>query len=425
MNYVNFTSNFSNFLHFRIMIFCCFLFSANDSIAQNKNQISIGTIDSVSSKVLNEDRKIWIHLPRSVQNKGFSQQKYPVVYLLDGDAHFSSVVGMIEELSEINGNTVCPEMIVVGIPNTNRTRDLTPTHSDIDLPFVNKSLSEQSGGGEKFVEFLEKELIPYIDSKYPTAPYKTLIGHSFGGLTVMNILTNHTGLFNAYVSIDPSMWWDHQKFLKQTTQTLATKNLQNVSLFLGVANTMEDNMDLVKVRKDTSVITKHIRSALDLNDFLSQNKKSNLQYQYKYYKDDNHGSVPLIATYDALRFLFAFNQLKLSIGEQMNFNKAVFTKIEKHYENLSKHFGYKVNVPEQVINNYGYQSLAKKQNDLAGYLFKLNVANYPQSPNVFDSLGDFYEATGDKKNAIANYQKALALDKDFPETKSKLERLIK
>ena len=86
------------------MIFCCFLLAANDSIEQNKNQISIGTIDSVSSKVLNEERKIWIHLPRSVQNIGFSQQKYPVVYLLDGDAHFSSVVGMIEELSEINGN---------------------------------------------------------------------------------------------------------------------------------------------------------------------------------------------------------------------------------------------------------------------------------------------------------------------------------
>ena len=425
MKQVDSQCNLSCFLNFRVIIIYCFLLFANYSIAQNKSQITIGTIDSISSKVLNEERKIWIHLPRSASFKGFSKQKYPVVYLLDGDAHFNSVVGIIQELSETNGNTICPEMIIIGIPNTNRTRDLTPTHSDIDLPFVNKGLSEQSGGGEKFAEFLEKELIPYIDSKYPTAPYKTLIGHSFGGLTAINILTNHTSLFNAYVAIDPSMWWDHQKFLKQTTQTLATKNLQNVSLFLGVANTMEDNMDLVKVRKDTSVITKHIRSALDLNDFLSQNKKSNLQYQYKYYKDDNHGSVPLIATYDALRFLFAFNQLKLSIGEQMNFNKAVFTKIEKHYENLSKHFGYKVNVPEQVINNYGYQSLAKKENDLAGYLFKLNVANYPQSPNVFDSLGDFYEATGDKKNAIANYQKVLALDKDFPETKSKLERLTK
>lgn len=425
MKQINFRGNFSVFFNFNMILLCCILLFGNYSNAQNKNQITIGTIDSISSKVLNEQRKIWIHLPRSVQYKGFSIQKYPVVYLLDGDAHFSSVVGMIEQLSEINGNTICPEMIVVGIPNTNRTRDLTPTHSDIDLPFVNKDLSEQSGGGEKFTEFLEKELIPYIDSKYPTAPYKTLIGHSFGGLTVMNVLTNHTNLFNSYVAIDPSMWWDKQKFLKETTKTLTTKNLENVSLFLGVANTMEGNMDLLKVRKDTSVITKHIRSALDLNDFLNQNKKSSLQYQYKYYKDDNHGSVPLIAAYDGLRFIFAFNQLKLSIAEQMNFNKAVFTKIEKHYENLSKHFGYKVNVPEQVINVYGYQSLAKKDIDLAGYLFKLNVTNYPESPNVFDSLGDFYEANGDKKNAIANYQKALTLDKDFPETKGKLDKLLK
>jgi len=425
MKQVDSQCNLSCFLNFRVIIIYCFLLFANYSIAQNKSQITIGTIDSISSKVLNEERKIWIHLPRSANFKGFSKQKYPVVYLLDGDAHFNSVVGIIQELSETNGNTICPEMIIVGIPNTNRTRDLTPTHSDIDLPFVNKGLSEQSGGGEKFAEFLEKELIPYIDSKYPTAPYKTLIGHSFGGLTAINILTNHTSLFNAYVAIDPSMWWDHQKFLKETAKTLSNKNLANVSLFLGIANTMEDNMDLVKVRKDTTVVTKHIRSALDLNDFLSQNKKSNLNYQYKYYSDDNHGSVPLIATYDALRFLFGFNQLKLSIAEQMNFNKAVFTKIEKHYENVSKHLGYKVNVREDVVNSYGYQSLGKKDIDLAGYLFELNAANYPESPNVFDSLGDFYEANGDKKNAIANYQKVLVLDKDFPDTKGKLDKLLK
>ncbi len=61
--------------------------------------------------------------------------------------------------------------------------------------------------------------------------------------------------------------------------------------------------------------------------------------------------------------------------------------------------------------------------DLAGYLFKLNVINYPKNPNVYDSLGDFYEANGDKKNAIANYEKVLVLDKNFPETKGKLEKL--
>ena len=408
---------------FRFNIILFFLMVANFGIAQNGHNIQIGTIDSISSKVLKEDRKIWVHLPRGAQNAGFAKQKYPVVYLLDGDAHFSSVVGMIEELSEINGNTICPEMIVVGITNTNRTRDLTPTHSDVDPPFVPQNLSEQSGGGEKFAEFLEKELIPYIDSKYPTAPYKTLIGHSFGGLTAINILTNHTNLFNSYIAIDPSMWWDHQKFLAETQKKLANKNLANVSLFLAAANTMDESMDVIKVRKDTTLFTRHIRSILDLNDFLNQDKKSNLNYQDKYYNDDNHGSVPLIATYDALRFIFRFNQLKLSIPEQLNFNKPVLTKIEKHFEEVSKHLGYKVNIPENTVNAYAYQSLGKKDMDLAGYLFKLNVSNYPNSPNVYDSLGDFYEANGDKKNAISSYEKALALDKNFPETMGKLEKL--
>lgn len=406
----------SVFLYFFIMI-------AGFGFAQSKTKIEIGTIDSISSKILNEKRKIWIHLPKSAQNKGFAKQKYPVVYLLDAEGHFSSVVGIIEELSEVNGNTNCPEMIVVGITNTNRNRDLTPTHSEIDLPFVPKQLSEQSGGGEKFVEFLEKELIPYVDSKYPTSPYKTLIGHSFGGLTTLNILTNHTHLFNSYVAIDPSMWWDHQRFLAETTKKLTGKNLSNISLFMAAANTMDDSMNIVKVRKDTTVFTRHIRSILDLNDFFNKNKNSHLNYGYQYYKDDSHGSVPLIATYDAIRFIFQFNQLKLSIPDQINFNKAVFTKIEKHFDNVSQHLGYKVNVPENLVNAYGYQSLGKKDMDLAGYLFQLNVVNYPQSPNVYDSLGDFYEANGDKKNAIANYEKVLSLDKDFPETKTKLNKL--
>jgi len=419
--------NNSNHFSVKNKILLSFLIVVSSfGFAQNRNKIEIGTIDSITSKVLNEERKIWVHIPRSAQYaSGFAKQKYPVVYVLDGDAHFSSIVGIIEQLSEINGNTNCPEMIVVGIPNTNRTRDLTPTHSTTELPFVNKDLSDNSGGGENFALFLEKELLPYIESKYPAAPYKTLIGHSFGGLTVMNILTSHTQLFNAYIAIDPSMWWDHQQFLKETKKKLASKNLSTISLFMAAANTMGENMDIIKVRKDTSAINNHIRSVLELNDFLDQNQKSNLRYQYKYYNNDSHGSVPLIAAYDGLRFIFDFNELKLSMQERINFNAAVFAKIEKHYENISKHLGYQLRVPESVVNNYGYQALSKNNNDLAVYLFKLNVANYPQSPNVYDSLGDYYEANGDKKNAISSYQKTLELDKDFPETKSKLEKLLK
>ena len=71
--------------------------------------------------------------------------------------------------------------------------------------------------------------MPHIDSAYPTQPYKVLIGHSFGGLTVMNVITNHTTLFNAYIAIDPSMWYDQQRFLKSNGGKLSSKNTMEQS----------------------------------------------------------------------------------------------------------------------------------------------------------------------------------------------------
>ena len=94
----------------------------------------------------------------------------------------------MRQLSSVNGNTVCPKMIVVGIPNTNRMRDLTPTTPEGEQFYIDSSASTNSGGGEKFISFIEKELIPHIESNYPTQPYRMLIGHSLGGLMVMHAL---------------------------------------------------------------------------------------------------------------------------------------------------------------------------------------------------------------------------------------------
>ena len=80
--------------------------------------------------------------------------------------------------------------------------------------------------------------MPHIDSLYPTAPYRMFIGTSFGGLTVMNTLIHHTNLFNAYVAIEPTMYWDNQKLLKEAKKTLANTNYSGVSLFLGIANSL-------------------------------------------------------------------------------------------------------------------------------------------------------------------------------------------
>ena len=381
-----------------------------------KGTIVIGKTDSIQSKILGEQRKIWVHVPNGVN------EKYPVVYVLDGNGHFSSVVGMIQQLSTINGNTMCPKMIIVGIPNTDRTRDLTPTHIDADPPFMDSTFSKTSGGGENFIAFLEKELMPHVDTKYPTAPYKMLIGHSFGGLAVMQTFVHHNDLFNSYICIDPSTWWDKEKLLKQTQKVLLEKKFEGKSFYLGIANTLDEGMDLKKVQKDTSQETKHIRSILKLQAAFEVNKQNGLKYRGKYYPDDTHGSVTLIAEYDALRFFFDFYPLKFTMKDFTDSIGALADKYQNHFAMLSQKMGYQIKPDEGEINYMGYDFLGRKIYKTAERLFKLNVDNYPESNNVYDSYGDYFVAVKDSENAILQFKKALSI-KENEGSRKKLTEL--
>jgi len=286
-----------------IIILLTFFCTANAQSIEN-NSLIIGKVDSIHSKILNAKRKVWIYLPSSARNKPYKKYHYPIVYLLDAESHFSSVTGMIQQLSEVNGNKVIPEMIVIGIPNVNRSLDLTPTNALTGPDGKTYPSFKNSGGGEKFVAFIEKELLPHIDSLYAPSSHQTIIGHSFGGLTVMNIMVNHPNLFNHYVAIDPSMWWDSRKLLNETKTALKDKKFEGKQLFIGVANTMPPGMDVTRAKYDTTGTTGHIRAILALDEAIKNRTANGLQYGYKYYNDDDHSSVPLIAEYDALHFLF-------------------------------------------------------------------------------------------------------------------------
>lgn len=391
--------------------------------AQTHTPISIGHTDSVYSQILKEPRQIWVYTPGDNRGPAFAPQRYPVLYLLDGDGHFSSVVGMIQQLTKVNGNSLFPEMIVVGILNTDRTRDLTPTHIFSDPPMMGPAFSRTTGGGENFLNFIEKELMPHIEANYPTQPYKILVGHSFGGLAVMKCLTEHTKLFNAYICIDPSMWYDKERFLEDTKKALKEPRYKGVSLYMGYANTIEDpKMTIRQVQTDTSAETRHIRSIIDLDRFLKRQKNNGLRYESKYYENDDHGSVPLITEYDALRFIFDYYPLKLARRDLQDTTLTLFNKLEKHHKMVSEHVGYQVHPPESLVNILGYQALERRQFDNAGRFFKWNVEHYPESANVYDSYGDYFVAVGDKANAIIQFQKSLAV-METEASRQKLEAL--
>jgi uncharacterized protein len=384
--------------------------------------ITIGHVDSLYSNILGETRKVWVYVPEEQLPGIHLPSRYPVVYLLDGEAHFYLVMGMIQQLSQVNGNTVLPEMILVGITNTNRTRDLTPTRSEYD-PFGNAEFLKESGGGEKFTEFLKKELIPHIDSLYPTTSYRTLIGHSFGGLMVVNTLIHHTELFNAYVAIDPSMWWEKQKLIRQAESVLKQKSFQDKTFYLATANALNSSLTVQQIKEDTSSYTEHTRSIFQLADVVKQSSRSGLTYHSQYYDKDDHGSVPLISTHDALRFIFSYYKIPMDLNAYLNKEFDITTVLTSHFNTVTQRMNYQVLPPEYYVNALGYQFMSLKHWKKAESLFQLNVKNYPTSANVYDSLADCYDAMGEKQKAIENYTRSLTI-KELPNTKQKLAKLM-
>lgn len=382
--------------------------------AQENNSFTIGFEISSPSKILGELRTVWIHIPNSNGgNKNTDKGRYPVIYLLDGDANFNTVVSMTEFMSSAG---LCPPIIVVGILHPDRMTDLT-FGTDEETPGI-------VGRGEKFMLYLEKELMPYIESNYPTASYKIFIGHSVGGLTVVNTLIHHPYLFNAYVSLDGSLWWNNQQIVTEAKNILANKNYKGKALFMALANRMEKGMDTLAVQKDTTVGTELIRSNLEFIKDILKNKTNELRFQYKFYENDDHSSVRLIGEYDALRFIFDYYKLKIYNSQLDDPNFKLDSLLVTHYNSVVEQIGYLIKPDESLVNNLGYYMLRQKQFIRAEALFKLNISNYPETANCYDGLGDLYLAKGDKLKAIESFKKTLSL-KVIPETKQKLETLLK
>lgn len=390
-----------------------------------KNQIVIGQVDSIYSEILDESRELWIHIPESAKDSSSYENKYPVLYLLDGPTNFNSLTGIIQHFS---ANMIVPEMIIVGIANTNRSLDMTPTKVDIDV-MSGDSIQYPSGGGNKFLDFIEKELIPHVEKTYPATPYKTFVGHSFGGLSVINALINRTKLFNNYVAIDPSLWWDNRAFMNDADSILSTTKFDNRALYIGVANTMEAGMDIEIIQNDNipdTYFTVHIKSIIQFVNSLDTKKDNELLFEWKYYDEYDHGSVPLIAEYDALRFLFSWYKLK-EVNDFYSENstlsaQGIVNLINSHYANVSVKFGYEVIPPEKFINSIGTGFMYNDMSDKAYKLLNLNIKNYPKSANVYESMGDYYLFQSDTLNAIKEFRKALEIGEN-KSLKEKLEKL--
>jgi predicted alpha/beta superfamily hydrolase len=384
--------------------------SAQSKLNQS-SEFETEIIDTVYSEALKEYREFWVKLPENYNPN--ANVKYPVVYLLDG----FSLKDNLEAVYDNYWGHYLPHMILVGISNkTDRIRDLTTSQIKMRR---GQAMDAATGGAENFSRFIEKELIPYIDNKYSSSPYRTLIGHSYAGLFTINMLINHKHLFQNYIAIDPSLDWDDQKLLKEAKEKLSSESYKGKSLYVSLAaeqlHMWDEEITMENIMDDASEFTLFARSIIDLSTFANSQKQSGLNVSWKVYNEDLHGTVPLPTMRDGLIFLFKWYQFK----SPQKYNNPETTVeelvklLKKQEEIYSTHFGYPFPpMVEELFSGYGYMNLEMGQPEKAFMFFKSNIDYYPNSASAYNSMADYYEAQGDFANAIKQVTQAFEISGD-------------
>ena len=382
---------------------------AQEAIAQQASQeVKIGKRFSLNSKALGEERAYFVYLPESYHDNKYAPQRYPVLYLLDGEAFFLSTSGVVQFMS-MASNIQIPELIIVAIPNTNRTRDFTPTHSKIDLGGKERAFFKDSGGGSIFLQFIQDELCPEIESTYRTLNFRIFVGHSMGGVIVLHSLLDTPEMFQAYIAIDPSLWWDDQELVHRGENLVKEHGNLHGSVYISLANNPDVGIGNPIVMKEAGrTFAKYLESAA------SPKFRSTLEY----FESEDHGSVPLLSLYRGL--LYIFEGYKPLLNDLLNQPSALKT----HFERISERLGVVLLPPEAIVNQTGYGLIYQYEDvDKAIELFKLNVSCYPKSYNVYDSLGEAYMVKDEKMLAIKNFEKSLELNPANENSKKQLQKL--
>jgi predicted alpha/beta superfamily hydrolase len=310
--------------HISLGVLMLFVSMGAWAATKNTDPVVIGEKFQIESKVLAETRTYVIHTPDSYKS---GKDAYPVLVLQDAENDFAYTSAAVHLLS---ANGRIPAMIVVGINNTDRTRDMTPSKPAAGFggtPFVGSA-----GGADKFLSFIADELLPTIDSNYRTRPYRVLIGHSLGGLFAVYALMNRPEVFKGYLISSPSLWWDDQALVKAAQSFFAAHKDLRADLYMTMAN-----------EGDTM-----LGGAWKLCAVLEEGKLADVRWQFKRSPEEEHGTIPYISTYEGLQAIFAGYRIADPIAL---FEEGGLPAFERHFAKVSKRLGYTVEVPARAYGD--------------------------------------------------------------------------
>lgn len=335
----------------------------SDRVTQG-NLITIGETVSLRSDVYGGDRQVLVYLPDDYSG---SQARYPVVYLLDGAFFFLPTAGIVDFYSMVSR---MPRMIVVAIVHADRMHELS---------------TAASGGSAQFTSFLRDELIPFVDGRFRTEPFRILVGHSLGGLFAAHALFAAPDLFQAHIAASPALYWNGGSELDRAGQVLGSGSPQRNFLYLTYSGGDGGN----------------IRSSTDrLVGMLEGSSSPDLRWKFEFLPDDKHNSSPFRSVLGGLSHLFA---TWAYLGEDRA------EPLSEHYRQLSERFGFECRPEWGSVAAKGRTLI--RRGDVAGAvkIFEYNALIHPDVPEVHTALGSAYRTAGNIPMAIAAYERALDL----------------
>lgn len=272
-----------------LLIIYSFVTNPNTANKGDKKPFVIGETVTFTSKILNEERTLNIYLPEGYNPN--DTLHYPVIYLLDGsaDEDFIHVAGIVQ-YNNFPWINRFPKSIVVGIANVDRKRDFTfPTTVEKD-----KKNYPTTGGSANFIKFIEEVQI-YITNSFKVGQTKTLIGQSLGGLLATEVLLKRPLLFDNYIIVSPSLWWNNGSLLSTDSDIMLEHYAHTTNVYIGVgkeglAPTEEPHV----MEVDANLLYEKI----------SNTKSKSVTVHFDYLPDENHATVTHQAVFNAFRKLY-------------------------------------------------------------------------------------------------------------------------
>lgn len=341
---------------------------------------------TIPSAVLGEERRVYVQLPEGYES---SRTRYPVLVVLDGEWLFELARAHVRFASEYEVMDVAiPRMIVVGIENIDRDRDYVPTQDPKDPPDF-----DTAGEADVFLRFIDEELFPLLDRKYRTAPSRTVVGWSFGGLAAMYSAIAMPDLFDAYLCIGPAIWWDGDMVFEMWREARFDRPKRMVV-------TLGSNEAGGMVHTSTTRLLEH----------LEEKPIEGLELTHLVIDGVGHswGIPPAIDR--GLRALFP------GFIAPQDVTVSSMEEVESYYRMLSTRWGFRVDPPISVMQGLAMKEFSNGNAEQAITVLEKLVDYEPDAALAFFYLGKFHSSLSHHELALECYRNALAaeLRRDIP-----------